>query len=355
MTTSNGVKPVLPYLPQSDTCTKSVDIDPLLQPVAADIGNGLLKLILGLGEYRLDSYICYLSERLSMGQTLGYVEYLEGDRPDLENRQWIGGINAYYHAPRALARVTDNKAGKVELGLQLLLSALSQLPHRAKWQLSITASVHDGKTLGKALKSALEGTHMVILNSKLSQVSIAVNGILEEGTGAVLNYQKQANFTNALLYDLGNGTLIVSSFNNLAMTDRSYSQNGGVESLIDAIATNESVRAKLLKEGDRHLIRAGIETGKFTYGTQYPHWTFVEAYKQELPRWVDRVLKPMVRPTEDRMHSATALIAIGGGACLPGIKGLLAKRNIQVLSEPDWANARGLYTYAVRKVAQQER
>ena len=321
------------------------------QPMGLDIGNGALKVVTGLGEHRLESYVTYLDSRLSMGQTQGYVEYIQGDRDDLQGKQWIGGINAYYHAPRALARVTDDKTGKVDLGLQLLLSGLTLLPYRSEWVLSLTVSIHDGATLGKGLKSALEGDHTVVLNGKRSTVSVTVNGVLEEGTGAVINYQKQSDFTNALVYDLGNGTLIVSSFNGLAMTDRSYSQNGGVESLIDAIATNDLVRQYLKREGDRHLIRAGIESTQFTYGTQYPDWKFTEAYKQELPRWVDRVLKPMVRPTEDRMASATALIAIGGGACLPGIKGLLAKRNIQVLIDPQWTNARGLYAYAVRKVA----
>ncbi|WP_269452776.1 hypothetical protein [Phormidesmis priestleyi] len=38
-------------------------------------------------------------------------------------------------------------------------------------------------------------------------------------------------------------------------------------------------------------------------------------------------------------------------ACLPGIEALLAKRNIQVLPDPLWANARGLYAYALRKAA----
>ena len=331
----------------SARCAKSATV----QPMGLDIGNGALKLITGMGEYRLESYVCYLAERISLGQTQGYVEYVEGDRADLQGKQWIGGINAYYHSPRGLARVTDDKTGKIALGLQLLLSALSLLPHRSEWALSITCSVHDGCTLGKGLKTALDGTHQVLLNGKASRVAISVNGVLEEGTGAVIAYQKQANFTNALVYDLGNGTLIVSCFNGLAMTDRTYSQNGGVESLIDAIATNELVRQRLKREGDRHLIREGIESTRFTYGTQYPDWQFVDAYKAELPRWIDRVLKPMVRPTEDRMASATALIAIGGGACLPGIAQLLAKRNIQVLPEPQWANARGLYAYAVRKVA----
>jgi hypothetical protein len=120
--------------------------------------------------------------------------------------------------------------------------------------------------------------------------------VLEEGTGAIIHYQRDCDTTNALVYDLGNGTLIVSGFSGLKMTDRRYSQNGGVESLIEAVATNEQVRCKLLKEGDRHLIRAGIESRSFTYGTQYPDWDFKPAYKAELPLWVDRVLKPMVRP-----------------------------------------------------------
>lgn len=339
-------------LPKVSTTATSGVCCQVAQPVGLDIGNGSLKVVLGQGEYRLESYVVYLDTRLSMGQTQGYVEYIQGDRAELQGKQWIGGINAYYHAPRALARVTDDKAGKVDLGLQLLLSALSLLPYRSEWHLSLTASVHDGATLGKGLNTSLEGRHAVVLNGKRSTVAITVNGVLEEGSGAVISYQQQANFTNALVYDLGNGTLIVSSFNGLAMTDRSYSQNGGVESLIDAIATNSLVRQYLKREGDRHLIRAGLELAKFTYGTQYPDWTFTEAYKQELPRWIDRVLKPMVRPTEDRMASATALLAIGGGACLPGIKALLAKRNIQVPPEPQWANARGLYAYAVRKTAQ---
>jgi hypothetical protein len=135
------------------------------------------------------------------------------------------------------------------------------------------------------------------------------------------------------------------------MTDRRYSQNGGVESLVESVATNEQVRCKLLKEGDRHLIPRWHRESPLHVWHSIPDWDFKEAYKAELPLWVDRVLKPMVRPTEDRMASATALIA-DRWRCLPaGIDALLAKRNIQVLSDPLWANARGLYAYAVRKAA----
>ena len=319
-------------------------------PMGIDVGNGILKIVSAAGEFRMDSYICYLRNRLSMAVNSGYVEYLEGDRKDLVNQQWIGGINAYYHSPRGLARVTDSKTGKVELGLQLLLSGLAIMPYRPELNLAIVASIHDGKTLAAGVRQALNGSHIVRIQNKHCQVTIEVIGILEEGTGAVIHYQHQANFNNAILYDLGNGTLIVSSFNGLNMTHRSYSQNGGVESLIDAIAANDQVRSQLLREGDRHLIRAGIEDSSFGYGTQYPGWTFTAAYKEELSRWLHTVLAPMVRPTEDRRASATALLAIGGGACLPGLADLLKVKNIQVLPDPQWANARGLYAYALRKV-----
>lgn len=320
-------------------------------PIGVDVGNGALKLVTSNGEIRLDSYVFYLTERASMSTNSGYVEYCSGDRTDLEGKQWVGGISAYYHGLRGIYRVTDTNQGKADLGLQILLSGLSMLPYRADWNLCVVASIHDGQTLGKGLKTALEGTHIVLMGNKRSTVQISVAAVLEEGTGALIHYQRDCDTTNALLYDLGNGTLIVSGFAGLKMTDRRYSQNGGVESLIEAVATNEQVRCKFLKEGDRHLIRAGIENRTFAYGTQYPDWNFRDAYKAELPTWVDRVLKPMVRPTEERMASATALIAIGGGACLPGIETLLAKRNIRVLSDPLWANARGLYTYALRKAS----
>ncbi len=334
-------------LPSVATPGKSASVT----PIAVSIGNGAFKLVSNQGEKRIDSYVHYLSERASMGVNSGYVEYHGGDRSDLIGKQWIGGLNAYYHALRAIYRVTDTPTGKADLGLQLLPSALSILPYRSEWNLHLVCSIHDGRALGSSLKTALEGVHHVSMGGKRSTVAITVAAVLEEGTGAIIHYQRDCDTTNALVYDLGNGTLIVSGFSGLKMTDRRYSQNGGVESLIEAVATNEQVRCKLLKEGDRHLIRAGIEKRDFVYGTQFPGWDFKEAYKAELPLWVDRVLKPMVRPTEDRMASATALIAIGGGACLPGIDALLAKRNIKVLSDPLWANARGLYAYAVRKAA----
>ena len=318
--------------------------------IGLDVGNGAEKLYCELGQILQESYVLYVSERAT-SHNQGYVEYLAGDRLDLAERQWISGINAYYSAPSAIYRVTDSKEGKSDLCLQLLLSSLTHLPYRPDWYLNIVASVHDGATFGKAIAQALVGIHQVRLLGKESTVNIHVGKVLEEGAGTAYAIRNEFDFTNALLFDIGNGTTIVSAFNYLQMTYRDYAPDAGVEKLIDAIATSDSVRGYLKRPADRHLIRAGIESGQFGYGTQCPDWNFKDAYLKALPEWFNQGLKPFVKAAETRIPAATAVIAVGGGACLPGIPQLLAKRGISVPKEARWQNARGLYEVALHLTA----
>ncbi|NDJ16926.1 hypothetical protein [Myxacorys almedinensis] len=92
------------------------------------------KLLSSNGETRLESYVYYLPS-CSTDAPKGYVEYLSGTREDLASKRWMTGVNAYYSDPSAICRVTDSKAGKVELGLQLLLGALSE-HSRDRWELA---------------------------------------------------------------------------------------------------------------------------------------------------------------------------------------------------------------------------
>ena len=316
-------------------------------PIGLDVGNGAVKLFSALGESITESYVLYLNERATHNNA-GYVEYLEGSRSDLSGKQWIGGINAYYQSPSGIHRVNDSSDGKAQLCLQLLLSTLSNQPHRPDWSLNICASVHDGKVFGKAVKQALEGTHKIRINGKPSTINIRVERVLEEGSGVAVALKTAFDFTNALLFDLGNGTAIVSAFNGLQLTDRDYVHDAGVESLIESIATSEIVRKHLLKPADRHLIRQGIERGDFSYGTRSDGWNFKEAYAAALPGWFESGLKPLLKKAESRINSATAVIAVGGGTQLPGVKNLLAKRGIEVPESARFLNAKGLYQVALR-------
>jgi len=316
-------------------------------PLGFDIGNGASKFYCGLGMVLQESYVLYLPEPATFTNQ-GYVEYIDGDRPDLIGKQWIGGINAYYSNPSGIYRATDNVDGKVDLALQLLLSSLTNLNLKGEWELSVVASVHDGKVFGRAIASALAGVHKVRLMGHESTITIKVEKVLEEGAGTAYAIRGDYDLTNALLFDLGNGTAIVSAFNNLQITYRDYAPDAGVEKLIGAIAIEDSVRAYLKRPADLHLIRSGIESGDFSYGTQHPTWNFKDAYLKVLPEWFNQSLKPFVKAAETRVPSATAIVAVGGGACLPGIASLLAKKNIAVPVQPRWQNAKGLYEIALR-------
>lgn len=315
--------------------------------IGLDVGNGAVKLFSALGESITESYVLYLNERATHNNA-GYVEYVEGSRSDLSGKQWIGGLNAYYQSPSGIHRVNDNPQGKAELCLQLLLSSLTNQPHRSEWFLNICASVHDGKIFGKSVKQALEGVHKLRINGKVSTINIRVERVLEEGSGVAVALKNSCDFTNAIVFDLGNGTAIVSAFNGLQLTDRDYVHGAGVEALIEAIATSEIVRQHLLKPADRHLIRQGIERGDFSYGTRCNGWNFKESYVSELPKWFESGLKPLLKKAESRMTSATSVIAVGGGTQLPCVKNLLSKRGLEVPDNARFLNSKGLYMVALR-------
>ncbi|KAM3092698.1 ParM/StbA family protein [Phormidesmis sp. 146-12] len=332
----------------SESLTESLGASSSLNiAVGLDVGNGGVKLYSGMGEILMESYLHFPRDRYTSAVN-GYVEYLAGDRSDLVGKHWMGGIGAYYADPVAISRTVDSRDGKVAQCLQLLLSALSLFPYRAELNLNIAASVHDGKTFGKQIRQALEGTHRVKLRGKECTVNVQLSYVVEEGSGVAIALLQKCDFSNALLFDFGNGTAIFSSFTGVQMTDRQFSVDSGVEGLISAIANSDSVRKALLKPADKHLIRAGIEKGDFSYGTQRPDWNFREAYAAEFPNWFKRGMLPFVKAVENRMPSASAVLAVGGGAMLPGVKSALAQKGITVPDSPRWVNAQGLYMLALR-------
>lgn len=316
------------------------------QPIGLDIGNGALKMYSALGETLMESYI-YMPEKPADHPGLGYVEYLQGSRADLAGKCWVGGANAYSWNPTQLYRPVDDPAGKVQLSLQLLLSAIAHMTYRPQWDLYLAPSIHDGPLFGKQLKQALEGSHQIRVMGKPCVVNVRLYKVFQEGQGAAFALRDAHDFSRGLLFDLGNGTNIVSSFAGLQITDREYNPETGVNELIEAIATSDQVRAKFLKPGDLHLIRAGIEKGDFSYGNE-PDWNFKAAYAEQLPAWFERCLKPMLKAAASRVPAATATLAVGGGAHLPGVSQMLAKRGITVPSNARWVNAKGLYMAALR-------
>ena len=330
--------------------------DSQLLPVGVDCGNGNLKLIVDHAEIRTPSYFLPIhGETYDIPAPIegGFVTYLEGTRSDLVNQTWITGKPAYSQNPLACLRIVDDERGKIRYGLQMLLGGLATLSHRPLWRLLVVASIQDAKVFGLELKQALTGTHTVKLNGKHhSTVEIQVWSVLEEGAGAIISNRTQIDSDGQnILIDFGSGTTILSLFGAKGkLIDRRVHPTG-VERLIDAIAINPETRKRLAQEGDRAVIRAGIENNDFLYGRI--EWNFQHLYGQELKPWVQSVLSPALKIASPWMPTASTKLAIGGGSQLPGIAQLLARQNFLVVSDGAWSNARGLARIAqLQRVSQ---
>jgi Actin like proteins N terminal domain len=323
-------------------------------PAGFDGGNGNTKLVLGEHEVRCPAYFLPVHSELydvPLSLNGGLVEYLKGDRPDLEGQRWLSGFPAYQQSPNGCLRIVDDKRGKLLYGLQTLLGAIASLPHRDFWNLALVASIQDAQAFGSELRDVLKGGHTVKFNGsrQLSTVDVSVQSVTEEGVGAIIHCRADIDPNGqTLLYDFGSGTCIISVFGAKGrLIDRKVTP-GGVEHLIDGIARNLDMRKQQAGEGDRQIIRAGIEDGSFNYGKS--GWNFRAIYEAELKPWVQSTLAPALKAADPWTPTSSAILAIGGGSQLPTISQLLTHKGITPVASGGWANARGLQTLSDLKL-----
>jgi hypothetical protein len=311
-------------------------------PTGLDVGNGAVKLVAGSAETRIPSYFRLLHSELYDTSIDGLVEYLDGSRTDLIGKRWLGGQSAYEKDPLSVLRVTDDRIGKVQYALQLLLSALSGLPYQPDWKLAIAASIHDNQVFAQALNDALSGIHSVRFTQGISRVQVRVLKTLEEGQAALVQHRNQLSLDQQnVLLDVWNGTLIASLFGSKGVLLERRVFSGGVENLIAAIAKNLVLRKFLQgSQGDPHLIRKALESGSFEYGNTT--FCFECVYRSEVKPWASAVLAPATRFIAPWQSGASGCLAIGGGLMLLGIPQALAAKGFITATEPAWSNARGL-------------
>lgn len=319
-----------------------------LTPLGFDGGNGFSKLTHSDGVIVSPSY--YLELR-SASESPNIIEYLDGTRTDLKSKRWVTGDAAYLESPLAYQRVVDEKLGKVELGLQTFLGCLQRLPHQPVWNIALSLSIQDAEILGDRLKKSFDGSHVVELNGRETTVNVSAR-VFEEGRGVIVNALKTAILkpqSQTILIDLGFGTTITAVFSGTQLVKQSRTIHpGGVRELVEALARHPSTRANLGQEGDRAVIRQGIENGTFDYGCS--GWNFREIYQEQLPVWVRTVLTPALKPVAPWRPRCESIIATGGGSLLPGINQLLAKHGIATLPDAQVANSRGLFLIAQHSV-----
>lgn len=331
---------------QFKTATALLSQNRQTQPAGYDGGFGFGKLSLEGRQVKLPSLLALANDPndyAPLPSQGSCVRYLSGARTDLIGQRWLGGASAYDYKPTSYLRVADETQGKALFGLQLLLAALGTLPAQ-DWDLELVVSLQDSQALGSELEQAFNGTHKVQFNSS-APVQVAIRAFcVEEGLGAIAcgsSLGVCSPLEQNALVDLGFGTLISSVFRGREIVaDSRKVLPRGADTLLAAISRNLTVRRHLKTDGDREIIRAGIERGDFLYGTT--GWSFEAAYWEELAPWVTSALTPVVRALNPWAANTSTTLVTGGGSQLPGVADLLAAKKLKVLSNPQWANSQGL-------------
>lgn len=325
------------------------DIESRKLPTGLDVGNGTTNLIVEGAQTRIPSYVKPLNKAPNEAPEAGFIQYIDGPRADLVGSSWLAGNAAYQSNPDAFVQVVaDAKSGKITNCLHLLLGAISYGHARPAWNLQIVASIHHGAEMGDDLSVQLSGRHTARFNGNAEPVvvNVEVLRVLDEGAGAVISSGFRSG--QMLVIDIGHGTIITDIFGEKAKPvpgARTVSK-GGVSTLIDAIAKSSLMIQQLGYEGDREVIRRGIEAGNFRYG-QHNGFSFEEAYKAELKVWIATRLKAGIEAGAKWKATTTRAIAVGGGSQLPIVKDALAAAGITPSAAGCWANAQGLYQAAL--------
>lgn len=319
-------------------------------PIGFDIGNGSQKILIGGVEKRFSSHVEPV--RATQNNFESQVFYVSGSRTDLENQSWVSGQDALFLNP-SCERVSKHLDGKPKFALQMLLSALAQMPHQKDWNLQIVASVHDAETFKTAIATALNGTHLVRLGTEQKHSIVRINtlAVLPEGLGAIAECRADIpSGRESLVLDLGSGTVAATMFDTSGKAGKRWVSHVGCDALIDAIAANPETRRVLLKEGSRDIIRRAIEDRSFRYGNT--KFEFKQVYGSELKPWLDSSISDVLRQSRNYSESAS-LIAIGGGVHLPLIGELLQNHGFILSQDGLWANARGLFKLAAAQLAKE--
>lgn len=329
-------------------------------PTGFDGGAGLGKLCVDSGasqmHLRQPSKILELKTPLLDELTSkegGHFFYHSGDRADLIGREFLTGDLASWKAPTTHTKLSDNPALKAQYALHMVLGALSSIPYRQEWNLSLVISTHSLRSFSEELFKLTNGTHIVSFKGKekpSSRVNISVAMIVPEGAGSYA-YARKLQALDPLAHvigiDIGTSTIIPQVFSpGGTLLYHQPLEAGGCIDLLEAIASDAELIKYLGtgKAGNVELIRKGIESGEFNYGSR--DFNLRPIYARLVKPWLADRLRLALKATEEWRDAAQTVIAWGGGTQLPGVNQMLGTQKITVVRDGCWANSIGLQTIA---------
>jgi hypothetical protein len=203
------------------------------------------------------------------------------------------------------------------------------------------------------LKQLTNGVHIVSFggrNKTQSRVSITVGSVAPEGAGSY-TYAKRLNLiepsAHVIALDFGTSTIIPQVFSpGGKLIYHQPLEAGGCIDLLEAIASDSELIQFLGsgKAGSVELIRKGIESSQFGYGTR--DFNLRPIYARLVKTWLADRLRLALKATEEWRDAAQSLVAWGGGTEMSGVSKMLATQKIATVPDGCWANAIGLQTIA---------
>ncbi len=331
-----------------------------LTPTGVDCGAGLTKVCVESGErqmrIRTPSKVLELKTPLLEDLTSkegGHFFYHSGDRTDLMGREFLTGELAVWKAPTTHIKLSDDPVLKAEYALHMLFGALATLPHRQEWHLFVVISTHSRKLFNDKLKELTNGIHVVSFGGKnkpQTRVSITVGSVAPEGAGSY-TYAKRLKLIDSsahvIAFDFGTSTVIPQVFSpGGKLIYHQPLETGGCISLLEAI-TSDAELIQFLgtgKAGSIELVRKGIESGEFGYGTR--DFNLRPIYARLVKTWLADRLRLGLKATEEWRDAAQSLVAWGGGTEMSGVSRMLSTQKVTTVPDGCWANAIGLQTIA---------
>jgi len=337
----------------------SAQINPIM-PTGVDCGAGLIKVFLDFNgqqmRIRTPSKVLELKSPLLedlVSKQGGHFFYHSGDRTDLIGREFLTGELASWKAPTTHLKLSDDPALKAEYALHTLLGALATLPSQQDWNLFVVISTHSLNLFNSKLKELTNGVHVVSFNGKTkpqTRVNITIGTVAPEGAGSY-TYAKRLNIVDpsahVIAFDFGTSTVIPQVFSpGGKLIYHQPLEVGGCIDLLEAIASDPELIRFLGtgKTANVELVRRGIESGQFNYGTR--DFNLRPLYARLVKSWLSDRLRLGLKATEEWRDAAQSLVAWGGGTEMSGISKMLSTQRITTVPDGCWANAIGLQTIA---------
>jgi len=329
-------------------------------PIGVDCGAGLVKICIDSGgsqmRLRQPSKVSEVTRSLIddlSSKEGGHFFYHSGDRIDLIGREFLTGDLAMWKAPTTHVKLSDDPAIKTEYALHMLLGTLAVLPHRQQWNLFLVVSTHNRDLFNARLKELTNGTHIVSFGGKdkiQTRVNITVGSVAPEGAGSY-TYAKRLNLIDSAAhvaaFDFGTSTVIPQVFApGGKLIYHQPLEAGGCIDLLEMMASDPEL-IKFLgsgKAGSIELIRKGIESGKFNYGTR--DFNLQPLYARLVKIWLADRLRMALKAIEEWRDAAQSFVAWGGGSEMLGVAKMLGTQKITTVPDGCWANSIGLQTIA---------